>query len=379
MDVLSYTAFNQQVEYQKTIREKEACYRTLANEKMAANAAGGSSTAITALCWLCEIEPCLLWKPVQWSGTSIEKPKFWDCIPTGGGEAAWTNNMKVCDPTGYYRCGYNCTWCVPPGVTCARFQLWGAGSSSGTSCCCGYGLPGATGAYASVIIPVSSGNSYTICSGCAYCCHPCWGGGDSGNTSYVQGSGLNNFCALGGRGGICCYLKSHYNCGGQCKGFCEYASWIMMMGMCAAYNGNDICLQSSIPHSAYAWPRSSQNRYHMPMTDQPDTTFYGSADDANSEVYGHHGLYGQFHTGDYFRACGTHPPTYGFAGCNDNLQNNTSYEACCYMRGGCCSNTQQGCNTVPSRAGSFNMKCGGHTGYPMGDWGRMGMVCVSYC
>ena len=79
MDVLSYTAFNQQVEYQKSIREKEDCYRTLANAKMAENAASsGGGTAITALCWLCEIEPSLLWKPVQWTGSSIEKPKFWD-------------------------------------------------------------------------------------------------------------------------------------------------------------------------------------------------------------------------------------------------------------------------------------------------------------
>ena len=45
MDVLSYTAFNQQVEYQKSIREKEACYRTLVNEKVAQIGGGGGSAA----------------------------------------------------------------------------------------------------------------------------------------------------------------------------------------------------------------------------------------------------------------------------------------------------------------------------------------------
>ena len=129
MDVLQYTAFNQQVDYQKQIREKEACYRTLVNEKVATSSGGGTANLV---CWLENIEPCLLWDPVNpdTPGQYTAQPKYWDCIPQGSG---WTSGIKVCDDTGYYRCGRNCSWTVPSGVTCARFQLWGAGSSSGSA------------------------------------------------------------------------------------------------------------------------------------------------------------------------------------------------------------------------------------------------------
>ena len=367
VDVLTYNAL---AEVNQGLRAKIVDLDASITELEGGGGGGGSANSVVQ-------------DTVLFSGP--RNPMLWCLIPSGSAYTAesptaggWTNGFKVCDQSGYFRCGCNCSWTVPGGTTCARFQLWGSGTSSGTSCCCGYGLPGSSGAYASIIMPVSSGNTYTICSGCAYCCHPCWGGPSDGCPSYVQGSGLTNFCAMGGEGNICCHIVKHWNQGGDGKGLCQYGDWMMMMGMCSQHNGNDTCLQSSIPHSAYAWPRSSQNRYHWPMIDDKDTKIYGSGP-SGTELFGHNGLYGQFHTGDGMRACATHAPTYGFLGCNDNCRNNTSYEACCYNRGGCCSNTTQSCNLVPSRGGSYNMKCGGHTGYPMGDWGRMGMVCVSYC
>ena len=57
MDVLQYTAFNQQVEYQKTIREKEACYRTIQNTKIIANEGASGGGGASMIEWLCEIEP----------------------------------------------------------------------------------------------------------------------------------------------------------------------------------------------------------------------------------------------------------------------------------------------------------------------------------
>ncbi len=359
VDVLTYNAL---AEINQGLRDKITALDASITELEGAGSGGGSGQSANA-------------KLVEFSGA--RNPNLWCLIPKQPETGSFNNGFKVCDQSGYYRCGCNCSWTVPGGVTCARFQLWGSGTSSGTSCCCGYGIPGSSGAYASVIIPVTAGTTYTLCSGCAYCCHPCWGGPSDGNPSYVQGAGLTNFCAMGGRGNICCAIKNHNNTGGNGKGLCIFDNRYMYMGMCAQYNANDMCLMDSIPQNAYAWPRSDQNRYHWPMIPDTDTKFYGSA--TNGEVFGHNGLYGQWWTGNGYRACATHPPTYGFGGCNDNFQNNTSYEACCYNRGGCCSNTQQGCNTVPSRGGSYNMKCGGHTGYPMGDWGRMGMICVCYC
>jgi len=359
VDVLTYNAL---AEINQGLRDKITALDASITELEGAGSGGGGGQSANA-------------KLVEFSGP--RNPNLWCLIPKQPETGSFNNGFKVCDQSGYFRCGCNCSWTVPGGVTCARFQIWGSGTSSGTSCCCGYGIPGSSGAYASVIIPVTAGSTYTICSGCAYCCHPCWGGPSDGSPSYVQGSGLSNFCAMGGRGNICCSIKQHNNTGGTGKGLCIYDNRYFYMGHCAQYNANDMCLMDSIPQNAYAWPRSDQNRYHWPMIPDTDTKFYGSA--TNGEVFGHNGLYGQWWTGNGYRACATHPPTYGFMGCNDNFQNNTSYEACCYNRGGCCSNTQMGCNQVPSRGGSYNMKCGGHTGYPMGDWGRMGMVCVCYC
>ena len=309
-------------------------------------------------------------------------PQLWCAIPKDPETGSWTSGFKVCDQSGYWRCGCTCNWTVPGGVTCARFQIWGAGAGSGTSCCCGYGVGGSSGAYASVIMPVSPGNTYTLCSGCAYCCHPQWGNMNDGCPSYVQGSGLSNFCVEGGESCLWCQIKAHAPGG---KGYCiaetqfisgvgERAFW---MSMCANINGNDTCHQDGIMQTSYAWPRSSQNRHHFPMV-RSERTYYGSA--TSGDVWGHNGIYSQMWTGDGMRTCVTHAPVYGHMGCNDNLCNSNTYDACCYCRGGCCAQAQQnGCNLVPSRSGSWNMKCGGHTNYPQGDWGRMGMVCVSYC
>ena len=360
VDVLTYNAL---AEINQGLRDKIQALDASITEVQSGGSGGGGGANEANI------------KLVKYSGA--RNPLLWCLIPKDPASGSWTTGFKVCDQSGYLRCGCNCSWTVPSGVTCARFQLWGAGASSGNSCCCGYGIPGSSGAYASVIIPVSSGQTYTICSGCAQCCHPCWGGGNTvGNPSYVQGTGLTNFCAQGGRSNICCTIKAHNNQGGTGKGLGQYSNWLYYMGMCAQYNGNDMCLQSSIPQSAYSWPRGSQNRYHWPQIDEEEVTYYGTA--SQGEIYGHNGLYGQFMTGGGFRACALHAPTYGFLGCNDTCQNNTSYEACCYNRGGCCSMASQGCNQVPSRGGSYNMKCGGHTGYPQGDFGRMGMVCICY-
>ena len=99
--------------------------------------------------------------------TAGDPSTYWCKIPQMTGA---TGSVKVCDASGYYRCGASCTWTVPAGVTCAQFQLWGPGGGSMAPCCCGLQPFGSTGAYATAIMPVTAGNVYTLCAGCAQCC-----------------------------------------------------------------------------------------------------------------------------------------------------------------------------------------------------------------
>ena len=59
----------------------------------------------------------------------------------------------------YFRCGASCNWTVPSGVTCARFQIWGVGEVLVLVAVVDH-LMVDLGAYASVIIPVSPGDTH---------------------------------------------------------------------------------------------------------------------------------------------------------------------------------------------------------------------------
>ena len=304
-------------------------------------------------------------------------PVYFGCMmpkqPAEGGD--FNNGMKVCDTTGYFRCGAGCTWTVPSGVTCARFQIWGPGSSSGSSCCCGIGMPGTSGAYASAIIPVVAGNSYNLCAGCAYCCYVCWSGVQRGSDSYVQGTGLTNFCVQGGDNCWCNMVKDYGVCSGlQCLySQCMYNTFY---GMCPI-QVNDLCLCDNIPANAFG--RGGQydnNRFQCPMIPSSSTKFYGTAS-GTSGVYGYCGIYSQYFRRPSFGWGIKYPPVYGFLNCWDDYERCCN-EACCFYQSGCCRQAQSGYRQIPSGPGSITLKCGGSTNDPFGDAGRMGMVCVSW-
>lgn len=110
------------------------------------------------------------------------------------------------------------SWTVPSGITCATFEVWGAGGGGGAKCCCEcYHIShgGGSGGYSAMTIPVTAGNVYTICVGyggnvASYgdTSHAVCFGGDGG-TSYVTGNGITTLCATGGSG-------SHNNCYSYC-------------------------------------------------------------------------------------------------------------------------------------------------------------------
>lgn len=111
------------------------------------------------------------------------------------------------------------TWCVPPGISTAKFEIWGAGGSGGgTSSCCGISPPSSAGAYAYKTISVTPGDCYFGYAGISYCSGECrdatckhaaeFGAAGCGCAqmfhTYVIGNGLTNFCAE--RGNNSCYI-----------------------------------------------------------------------------------------------------------------------------------------------------------------------------
>ena len=353
MDVLRYSALNAKRYLETQIDEKNSCISTKCVE---------TSTLSDALnlfneeyfCWVKCIEPSLLANPAQTS--------LWECIPIG---SDWSAGFKVCGADGttglFMSEGADCTWTVPAGVTCARFQLWGAGSGSGSGGrCCSISPYGGTGAYASVIIPVTPGSDYTIHSGCAirvcaFCTQACQR--PDGDKSFVQGPGLSNFCAEGGIGELgkwmtCIGRSTVSSCyfGSKCSFCCGYAICGAGSFGCWSATGRGVCCI-------------------LPFT--PAANYFG-----NSNVGAVHGIRGMFSAlcscGNNNAICVCHPPIYGFLS-----------ESQCTRRLGqiCCGSPWQACcgqMRVPGAGAAAALACGG-SNQMYGDCsGRFGMVCVSY-
>jgi hypothetical protein len=277
----------------------------------------------------------------------------WCRIPEGSG---WTTGFKVCDTTSAKSLGTSCNWTVPNGVTCARFQLWGAGAGNCGASCCAFTPFGGTGAYASVIIPVTAGCTYVLTSGASAC------GATDGSASSVTGFGLSNFCAEGGEGSRCCELN--VRCiPGVSAGYCNAPNNF--------YLGGCIISDTMVCWQAYTTPFGSDvcDTSFPPISSCK--TFYGSA--TNGTVYGIRGSFGFIRTNNCGQvSCAVHPPIYGFAS-----------SSCCGVShsgvasaGGCCCRADQGYLVVPGAGGVAATGTGGSS--INGDSGRLGMVCVSY-
>jgi hypothetical protein len=285
-------------------------------------------------------------------------------VPDDG--SSWTSgttcgSLKVCDTTGYYRCGANCTWTVPSGASCARFQLWGAGAPSGSACCCGFSPIGGNGAYASVIMAVTPGNSYTLCAGCAYCCFATRSTSNAdGCASYVTGSGLTNFCAEGGEGNLFCEAKTRQSEGATQNSYCMY------LGACICNSGSDTCYTGGHTCQIGCTDNQWSNKYGFMRSCK---TYFGSATGAT--VAGVNGMFSSMAVGHrsctYFWAA----PIYGFPTTSCCA---SGWNSSC---GGCYRSAQNGYRQIPGVGGWGTMQCGGQTQY-CGDAGRMGMVCVTW-
>jgi hypothetical protein len=299
--------------------------------------------------------------PALVANSGPNQANIWCLIPTLPATGCpWTGNLKVCDTSGNFRCDACCSWTVPAGVTCARFQIWGAGAGRGYGCCCAFVPFGGTGAYASVIIPVTAGDTYTLCAGCAFCCYTTAGAsnvnGQPGCRSFVTGTGLSNFCAEGGEASLYCELLTRCVCGAV-QGYCYF------LGGCICSNGS-VCNNISTPFSPAC---CYDNMFPMISSCK---TFFGFA--TCGTVYGIRGAFGSIAVNCNTAICVQHPPIYGFAS-----------SSCCVAQlttnyvGGCCRSATAGFLQIPGAGGWAQMKCAGGTS-GASDAGRMGMVCVSW-
>ena len=281
---------------------------------------------------------------------------LWCLIPTGSG---WTAGTKICNTSTQFNCGFCCLWTVPDGVTCARFQLWGAGAGTGGGCCCSYSPWGGNGAYASVIMQVTAGQQYTICTGCALCCFPARAVNCAdGCPTWISGPGLTNFCADGGDGSRGCQICRRM--GPIAFGCCNF-----YMGMCQFNNNTDYCMT---PGGFISPGITRGGPYNIVYPFYPSAkTFYGSS--TSGTVYGINGMYGFTRIGSA-NPCVGNAPIYGFPSCCCN---------CCIFNysQGCCRSAQAGYMQIPGVSGWPGFSCGG-ANTRCGDMGRMGMVCICY-
>tara|TARA_B100001175_G_scaffold102805_1_gene87211 strand:- start:153 stop:1274 length:1122 start_codon:yes stop_codon:yes gene_type:complete len=372
MDVLVYSALNEQSSLKKQIAAKQ---KELFDLKANAAGAGAGSyadapaEAWTAACkWLCmDGSGCNVERYLNCCPMEVTK---WTCIYTG---SDWTGNAKVCDTTENGGCGKNCTWVVPSGATRARFQLWGAGGGANhAGKCCSWTHFGSTGAYLSVIIPVTSGHSYTVCAGCAYCCY---GGSQSssnripGCPSYVQGCNLCYLCAQGGDGSQGEYWGTRIGAENPCYQpcftgsyrevrVCQYGASICKNS--GGYSGNFPPMAGSIYAGTVNIPQAVQTE--------------GTTTKLTPEnlIYGIRGIWGGWcnHTNNY--GCICHPKVYGFENTSSCVQTYTS-STCC---GGGWRYTN-GYLQIPSAGGWMSSAHGGCQNH-CGDMGRFGMVCIQW-
>ena len=300
--------------------------------------------------------------------SSMLQANQWCRIPENPTEGSWTNGFKVCDATGYYRCGCNCTWTVPGGTTCVRFQMWGAGGGSTESRCCMFSPVGDTGAYQSIIMPVTSGNSYTMCAGCAHCCYAGSDGYNQqrGNPSYIQGPGLTNFCVEGGWSS--CIYKQICDRNDQyfpSKGISCCCNWL---NGCICRSGATVCSAD----------------WETPGLGYPDGYYATYMPWLACQVC----ALGSATTGDIWRIRGQssmaqHDWSYPMRWYSATVYGYPQY---CCGRGGCyiCNSCGGHCQSawpagirpMPGTGGWGTSSCGGNC--TCGDSGRMGMICVCY-
>ena len=274
------------------------------------------------------------------------------------------NGFKVCDGSSYYRCGADCNWCVPAGVSKVLFQVWAPGGGTSSNCCCGGAPFGPSGSFYMTEINVSQGECYCLRAGCAYCCYayqttP----GAQGEDSCIRSCSNNK---------ICLRVLAAQSC--YCTWVCQ--ATLALGWQCSCGNAmptKDNCSPHQCDGWNFCWDSGSD------CVDVPH--FYGCrtwCEDTTSAAknfgYGIPNIWprmyiqqGTLENSSYSIS----PPVFGFENmtCCSRWQNSTC--------SGCCRCAQQGIQQGPGFGGFASQVHGGCQACG-GDSGGMGMICVSY-
>jgi len=295
---------------------------------------------------------------------------IWVCDTTGGQGAGQPSGCgsSCSDRSGYvgnyYRCGTSaCTFTVPSGVSKVQFDAWGPGAFTPGATCCGGSPWGSSGAFMSVQLEVTPGDSYCLTAGCSLCCsaqaypnYTCmnhsWG-----TPTCLEGPGLCNVRVEAGnqKGVAQIWLRGHSDGSffvNQCRGNLAGGS-----GQCWCNSGYH-CYDNSCATCGVQGGVASLSRVH-------GCTCKGF-------MYKIPGLFGPYcldtNNYGYYQA----PPVPLFAECSQVCFNFTS-NSC----GGCnCSSTSSPFMKMPGQ--------GGHAVHVMGGCcicgarGNMGAVRITY-
>ena len=118
-----------------------------------------------------------------------------------------------------------CGFCFHPDTSgTAVVEAWGPGGSGAEMCCCGFGLPGNSGAYVKKTVVMSPGDYICGCLGqsCGNSSSLCFRGcSEPTMLRFCIGGSETCVCAEGGRGGITfCSTNSSFYCCYRANGFC---------------------------------------------------------------------------------------------------------------------------------------------------------------
>lgn len=274
------------------------------------------------------------------------------------------NGIIVCDNSGQFRCGSNCAWTVPAGVTSALFQIWGPGGGSSANCCCGGAPFGPSGAFFMTELTVCPGEVFCLIAGCAFCCYA---------TQTTPGGNSEDSCVMScSNTNTCIKVESGYSC--ICSWNCDWAA-----------AGGQVACNWQIPNNSgcgvagcSGWNFCHDNN---PMGVETPFLFSSCAwceniTDVKNFGYGIPSIWPRItipETGLIDPAYTVSPPVFGFEEftCGFDLVAGTTTCFGCNLRA--CLGFQQG----PAFGGYASRVHGGCNACG-GDAGGMGMICVSW-